>query len=366
MRRNKLLTLIGSVGLVLVLAVMPFMAACPAPAPPEEEAPPPPEEEAPLPPEGKPTSTKVYHWNFFSTAPASHLLYQEWKVMADLVEQATGGSLKIELFALGEHPYDTGAMLTAVRDGDAQIVDIWGNFMSGAEPALCVTDLPLLSPEPSGLRPVFDKLASEVYKPIWDRWNAECLLPFNFRPMQYLGDEPIESMNGLKGKKIRAWSPELAKWVEILGGTPVTMPFSEALSGFATGLAQGVVGGLSSTYAIGYFDFLKVVQMWEWGYSQCFVLFNKEALAELDEVTRATLLSVVEEYKPRVQSDLIQDEDTALRLTVVEYGVTVYPVSQTLRSEVREKCEMLIWKTWLERAGVEGQQAYDMILAEMK
>lgn len=45
MRRGKLLTLIGSVCLILVLAAMPFMAACPAPPPAEEEVPPPAEEE---------------------------------------------------------------------------------------------------------------------------------------------------------------------------------------------------------------------------------------------------------------------------------------------------------------------------------
>ncbi|MDH5781613.1 MAG: ABC transporter substrate-binding protein, partial [Dehalococcoidia bacterium] len=46
MERKKLLTLIGSVCLIIVLSALPFMTACPAPPPPppaeEEELPPPP------------------------------------------------------------------------------------------------------------------------------------------------------------------------------------------------------------------------------------------------------------------------------------------------------------------------------------
>ncbi|MBA7569755.1 hypothetical protein ES708_11496 [subsurface metagenome] len=39
MKNKRLVTLIGSVCLVLVLAALPFMVACPAPAPPEEVSP---------------------------------------------------------------------------------------------------------------------------------------------------------------------------------------------------------------------------------------------------------------------------------------------------------------------------------------
>ena len=52
MRNKRLITLLGSICLVLVLAALPFMAACPAP-PAEEEAPPPAEEEEE--PPAKPT-----------------------------------------------------------------------------------------------------------------------------------------------------------------------------------------------------------------------------------------------------------------------------------------------------------------------
>jgi len=61
MRKKKLLTLIGGISLILVLAVMPFSAACPAP-PAEEEAPPA-EEEWPVTPTGEPYSYGSPEWD---------------------------------------------------------------------------------------------------------------------------------------------------------------------------------------------------------------------------------------------------------------------------------------------------------------
>jgi len=183
-----------------------------------------------------------------------------------------------------------------------------------------------------------------------------------FRSMQFFGKEPIESMDGLVGQNIRSWSPELSMWIELLGGTPVSISYAEAATAFATGLAQGVVSGVTSGFDGGWFDFLKVIQMWEYGYSQCFVLTNKEALAELDEATRDAFLGVTQEYAPLIQAGLPGSEDTNLRRAVVEYGVTVYPVDPELRAKMFEKCKTEIWPIWLERAGADGQKAYDILL----
>ena len=90
MKRKKLLTLAGSVCLILVLASLPFMTACPAPpeeeAPPpaEEEAPPPAEEEAPPPPFQWP---KVMTLVSFSITSADYLTAVAWGTE---LEKSTG------------------------------------------------------------------------------------------------------------------------------------------------------------------------------------------------------------------------------------------------------------------------------------
>ena len=279
------------------------------------------------------------------------------------IESATDGALKIEFFAAGEHPFKISETLTAIRDGDAEMVDVIGYVYGGVEPSIVVTDLPLLAPESTKLIDTFNKIRDEVYVPVFARWGADPVLPFWFRSMQWMGKEPIDSIDGLKGKNIRSWSPHLSKWIEILGGTPVTVAYSEAVTALATGLIEGMVSGPTSSYDAGFFDFLKVIQMWEYGYSQTFAAVNTKALAELDGATRDAFLSVIEDYKSIMQEGLPAQEDSALRRAVLDYGVSVVPVDSALRAEVREKAKTQIWEPWLKEAGPDAVKAYEILTA---
>ena len=39
-----------------------------------------------------------------------------------------------------------------------------------------------------------------------------------------LSKTPIKSLDDMKGKRLRTGSPQYSRWVEALGGTPVTTP----------------------------------------------------------------------------------------------------------------------------------------------
>lgn len=78
MKKRGLLTLLGSICLILILAALPFMAACPAP--PEEEVLPPPEEEE-TPPPHEPYEIEA------STIPAGFASYVIGVALAELINE---------------------------------------------------------------------------------------------------------------------------------------------------------------------------------------------------------------------------------------------------------------------------------------
>ena len=110
MRKRTLLVLLGSICLVLVLAALPFMAACPAPAE-EEEAPPPPPE-------------KVYEWRMQTHWPSGAGYYQDvYLPFSEKVEKASGGRIKITPFP-PDTIVPTKDMFEAVGAGQFEIA--WG------------------------------------------------------------------------------------------------------------------------------------------------------------------------------------------------------------------------------------------------
>lgn len=98
MRRTKLLTLAGSLCLILVLAAMPFLAACPAPAPPpaEEEEGPPPAEEEEAPPKTEWTPPKTIGWSVLDIASSTYVVVS---AVSNAVYKRTG--TKISLIPCG-------------------------------------------------------------------------------------------------------------------------------------------------------------------------------------------------------------------------------------------------------------------------
>lgn len=116
MRRRKLLTLIGSICLILVLAAMPFLAACPAP--PEEVTPTPPEEEEPTPPEEEevppPPAPKLPEY-LVSLGDDTGTKYVRIAAANDVVERYTGIKM---LFQLGR---DYGIGIPLLQSGEAHI-----------------------------------------------------------------------------------------------------------------------------------------------------------------------------------------------------------------------------------------------------
>lgn len=102
MRRKKLLTLVGSIFLVLVLATLSLMAACAAPAPTPTPTPTPKPTPTPTPTPAPPPAEKVFTWREVTTCPAGTDCYKLLKSFADAMTAASGGRLVVEHYGPGE------------------------------------------------------------------------------------------------------------------------------------------------------------------------------------------------------------------------------------------------------------------------
>ena len=361
MTKGKILMLLGSVCLALMMVAMACAAPAPTPTPTPAPTPAPTPTPAPVPPL---TPAEVHHWNFFSGWTPAHWLYQQTEALVPKIEAATNGAIEIDLFALGEHPFYQADVFKSIRDRNTEIADWCGYVMGGTEPALVITDLAMFAPPGEELEAAFDRIYEEVYGPFFDEWDAVSVTPYFYRAQQWLGHEPLLSTDTLAGKNIRSWNPETAKWVSFFGGTPVSVVYEEIDAALATGLIEGMIVGATSAYTLKHFEFMKAYQLWEYGYSLSGLIVNKHALAELDEATREAFLRVMDEHKSTLRG-LVDMEDRALRLAVLNYGVTIYPVDPTFMTEIKEKCRTEIWEPWLRESGPRAQRAFDIISEEM-
>jgi TRAP-type transport system periplasmic protein len=315
---------------------------------------------------------EVTEWLFFSAyGPEDGAICEIWPQLFEEVKEATGGRLVIETYWYGQHPYEGEDMLQILKEGNAQLTSFYGGYISASEPVLGMVDLPLLLPiDPmeswevvSHLWGNFEQDRSGVLEDVLQsKWNASMVHSMPASPQRFFtvgyAVEDIESFNG---RKVRVYSPELAKLVEIMGGTPVSVSFSEVYTSLSTNLIDGLVTSTAFGYSGGFFDFCDHINMWEIASGSDGLMVNLDALNSLPPDVKDEFLRVMRESAQKPEMLELNQNDEIVNMLVESNDVkVVYPTEEN-RNEVIEIVKNEIWEPFIDMVGDDAQRVLEQI-----
>jgi len=205
------------------------------------------------------SSSKVYKWKLQPYLPeVDPSVSKNVNQLIKMIDANTDGRVKISKFPANSI-CPGGEVLSAVATGILDMGISIGGYNAGAIPAAAVEDgLPF---QWSGLR--------QMTEILWD-YGLEDLMRGEYKKQgvyliglyeaggtgaQIYTTKPVQSLQELKGKKIRTWGHFL-KLVEKIGASPVSMPLGEVYSALQMGVLDGV---LIVTAVIESFKFYEVV-----------------------------------------------------------------------------------------------------------
>lgn len=247
--RKKVLTLVGSVCLILVVAMMSFMTACPAPAPPEEEGPTPPEEEGP------PPAEEVFNWRMSGFLPRGASQEPPLIELCKKVKEASGGRLNITYYALNEI---VPVMETweGVGKGVTEMAYSYGAYWLGKTPLAAYScGLAYTMRDERDFYVLLEVLGLEdVIREAYAEHNIylASVAPCMQTVMQT--KFPVTKVADLEGRAIRA-TGMIADMLTEAGASTVYFPGGEIFGALERGVVEGVVyGPLSSQYDQGFHE----------------------------------------------------------------------------------------------------------------
>ncbi|MCX5815643.1 MAG: TRAP transporter substrate-binding protein [Proteobacteria bacterium] len=182
---------------------------------------------------------KVITLRYSTFFPVSHqnaVISDQW---CKEVEKRTNGKVKVRHFAgatLTSPPQTYDSILTGVVDiGNCVLGYTMGKF-----PLSEVLDYPL--GYPSGV--VATRLVNEYYNKFKPKeFNDVKVMYFHAQGPGILHTKkPVNKLEDLKGMKIRTFGSN-AKFMSLLGGTPVAMPMGDAYDALSKGVADGLMCG---------------------------------------------------------------------------------------------------------------------------
>ncbi|NNU44832.1 TRAP transporter substrate-binding protein [Ramlibacter montanisoli] len=142
--------------------------------------------------------------------------------------------------------------LRVMKAGLFDIVSLRVSQNSRDEPTLLGLDLVGASPDYATGRKVANAYFSTIDERLQKQFNVKLLGVWPFGPQVLFCKKPIAKLADVKGMKVRVYDQNLAKFIEMVGGTPVPVSFADTHQSLSLGVVDCAITGPSSANSAGW------------------------------------------------------------------------------------------------------------------
>lgn len=170
-------------------------------------------------------------------APTHIITKNAYTDFAASLEEASGGDMTLEVFT-GGSLVDVKGTLKGVADGIAQLGFVTGAYLPSDLPLNnVIADLAFVADDPIAAAFAITEVSmtEDRLKQEWIDNGVVFGGGYSTPVYNFICTKPIEIAADVKGKKIRTAGAAHVRWVEHLGGVPVSVPFSEVYTGLQRG-----------------------------------------------------------------------------------------------------------------------------------
>ena len=228
-------------------------------------------------------------------------------------------------------------MLKVIRDGLAPIGEMLLGYVAGTEPLMDFSTMPFLvaNADQAGQLGV---IARPVVERVFDKWNQK-MLYWQFWPGAGLySQKPINSLEDLKGLKIRTFNAVSTAWVKAAGGNPVSLPWGDVYMAMSTGAIDALITSTTSGADGKFWEVMKYFTRLNFTFGYSAVTVNKKSFAGLDDKQKQALLETAKEMEKIQLERSLESRQEGLRQAggARHQGLgNVSPVPKRLRRPVQ-------------------------------
>lgn len=285
--------------------------------------------------------------------------------------ELSGGELKFDIH-WGGALLDYKTVPAGVSVGTADLGSVLAVYSPTKLKALAIGDIPHQSADPwVGMRSMYELMTTnEDLQRMLGEENLMYLTGFSSSGVQFecAGDNRIESVEDIRGKKIRAVAI-YSKVLKDMGADIVGVTAGEIYQALDTGLVDCSASYLYTIRALKTFEVIDHVSLADWGQVAGFaVMINRDIWNDLNDNQRSALQqagSDTIDYFARLQVAEMDQVVEGLTSGAIGNKVPVSRWSATERQRLIDGSEKYIqdWVDAMNRAGVDGQSIWDEYLA---
>jgi len=355
MKRRKFFTIVGSLCLMVVIAALPFMAACAAPAPTPTPTPTPTPIPTPAPVPEKVIELK-YQGGAYSTMHP--IYYDAFNVWARELEKRTQGRVAVTLFpqqtlVTNKESWD------AIRSGVVDICINWWPFFKGVFPLHEVWYQPFMGPTSSIVSPAIWRLTQETPE-MQEEWKEVHMITKYASAVHNLHSTKklIKTLEDFEGMSLGAPTPMELNLIRALGGNPSRFTVTpDTYLALQRGILEGGIWPWAPLRSQQLTEFLIYHTVCDFGYAAGSHNMNKELWESLpgdiqsviDEIsgeTYAALLGLTLSQGSQVDIQWMKGKGDEFYTLPPDERLRLIKVAEPIAAE---------WLKLAEAAGVDGE-----------
>lgn len=271
------------------------------------------------------------------------------------VTDSSDGKLTIKVHS-GESLIKHPEIHRAVKSRQVQIGEVFVGRLGNNDPVFKLDNIPFLATDFDSAEKLY-KASKPALTEALEKDGLMLLYASPWPAQDLYSTKPVNSLADLKGLKMRAYSPTTSRLADLMGTTPVNIPFSDVAQAFTTNAIDAMLTSPSTGVTSQSWDYISdftTVNAW---IPKNIMFVNKKVFDRLDEATQKVILTAAEnaEKKGWKMGRELAETDTN---TLKEKGMNVTEPSEKLQDELRAIGKTMV-EEWLEEAGDSGKAIID-------
>ncbi|MFT5226562.1 MAG: TRAP-type C4-dicarboxylate transport system substrate-binding protein [Polaribacter sp.] len=274
---------------------------------------------------------------------------------AEEVTAQSNGKLTIKVHSGGsliKHP----EIHRAVKSRQVQLGEVFIGRLGNNSPIFKLDNIPFLATDFDSAEKLY-KASKQALGDALDEDGLMLLYTSPWPAQDLYSNKPVNSLADLQGLKMRSYSPTTSRLADLMGTTPVNIPFSDVAQAFTTNAIDAMVTSPSTgvnSQSWDYISHFTTINAW---IPKNMMFVNQKLFERLDKDTQQVILTAAENAEKKgwaLGRKLAVEHTDKLK----EEGMMVSAPSDKLQSELRAVGKTMVGE-WLAESGASGKAVID-------
>ncbi|MDV7339169.1 TRAP transporter substrate-binding protein [Terasakiella sp. A23] len=290
-------------------------------------------------------------WNMPTPYPDGNFHTVNIKAFADDVRAATNGELDIKIHSAGslvKHP----EIKNAVRKGLVPVGEFFLSRLSNENAVFGVDSIPFLATNYEDAKRLWDASRPTIEKEL-EKQRLKVLFSVPWPPQGLYAKKEINSVDDLKGVKMRAYNALTERLARLSGAVPTQVEVPDIPQAFATGQVEAMITSPSTGANSKAWDFVNNfvdVQAW---IPKNIVVVNAKAYNKLSDEAKAAVQKAAEAAEARGWE--ASKAETASKIKILkDNGMNVSTPSADLLNGLKDAGTKMT-ADWAKNSGAAGE-----------